>query len=420
MDDADISRTDQQEDTISLLDLLSVLVRRRWLIIVTTLIAAVLILTIAVLSLKLPPDSPLNFMPNYYRPVVKVMLRENGQSIRPNLRSTENTLSFLMGGAVGKDSNLALAEELLTGNTIKDKIIEEFDFLRRYELERSDHPRTTARNIIKEALQIESGDSAASEVINIFYQDTDPVFAARVLSSITGHLEERFRELTLERVWQKKEFIEERLRVVSLEFKDAQNGLAIFQLRYGLLDINPQVTKQIELISQLRLEIIQSKMEIQSLEVYLPPGDARILRLRQEIENKSQFIAELRSGGSELTEEFIPQDLIPELMATYLDLKGEVDVQKAVYTTLRQEYETVKIDEANNSTIFQLLEAAEVPEIKAGPSRSKTCIIVTIAAFFLAVFWAFVKEYFVRVKRDPVEAAKLDEIKAMLSLKKRK
>ncbi len=420
MDNEDISKTDQQEDTISLLDLLSVLVRRRWLIIVTTLIAAVLILTVAVLSLKLPPDSPFNFMPNYYRPVVKVMLRENGQTMKPNLQSAESTLSFLMSGATVKDSNLALAEELLAGNTIKDKIIDEFDFFRRYQLERSDHPRTTARNIIKEALQTESGDSAASEVINIFYQDTDPVFAARVLFSITGYLEERFKELTLERVWQKKDFVEERLRVVSAEFKDAQNALAVFQQRYGLLDINLQVTEQIGLISQLRMEIIQSKMEIQSLEEYLPQGDARILRLRQQIENKSKFIAVLRSGGSELTEEFIPQDRIPELMARYLELKGEVDVQQAVYTTLRQEYETVKIDEADNSTIFQLLEAAEVPEIKAGPSRSKTCIIVTIAAFFLAVFWAFIKEYFARVKRDPVEAAKLDEIKAMLSLKKRK
>ena len=57
--------------------------------------------------------------------------------------------------------------------------------------------------------------------------------------------------------------------------------------------------------------------------------------------------------------------------------------------------------------IFQILERPEIPDLKAGPSRGKLCIIITFAAFFMSVFLAFALNAWKNIKNDPVAAEKL-------------
>ncbi len=404
----------READTISLLDLVGVLVKRRFLILGTTLTAAVLVFAFALMTARLPQSSPWNLMPNYYRAEAKILLQENGSGVAQGIATSDNALTLLLGGARGKDSNIVLAQAILSGNTLKDTVAEEFDFYDRFNLNQSSHPKTSARSMIGDSLAVDLGQDQGGNIFTVTYQDNDPVFAYQVLSRITGLLEARFKELTLERLTRKKAFVEERMAAVEGQVQEAQSRLSEFQARYGVLDITRQAEQQGTLIAGLRSDVLKAQMELQSLREYLPEGDARITRLKQEIENKNRFIDDLLTGKRQLSEDYIPQKVLPELLAQYMDLQNEVDVQQAVYRSLRQQYESVKIEEADNSRTFQVLERPEVPELKAGPSRSKLCIIVTIAAFFLAVLLAFVKEYLVRVRRDPEESEKLESIRRML------
>lgn len=409
-------------DTISLLDILAVLVKRRWLIIGTTLIAAVIVVLFSVYTLKAPRDSPWNPMPNFYRAEVKILLQPSTQrGISAQLSGADSALNLLLGGGVVKDTNLALAEGLMQGNTLKDRIIEELQFLEKYQLSEAEFPKSAARKIFSDALKVEQAkENAGSNILAISYRDIDPVFAYQILSRITEILEERFKGLTLERIQRKKSFIEERLRTGEEELRETQSEMAEFQLKYGIIDLSAQAEQQNQMIAGLRSEIIKAQLELKSLREYLAESDPRIIRLKQEIENKTNFIAELRRGLQDLAGVYIPQKVVPELMTKYLSLESELKIHEAVFSTLRQEYESVKIEEADNSRVFQIVESAEVPEMKAGPSRGKICIIVTVAAFFLSVFAAFIREYFDRVRRDPVESEKLAGIRAMIRPRKRR
>ena len=110
----------------------------------------------------------------------------------------------------------------------------------------------------------------------------------------------------------------------------------------------------------------------------------------------------------------VAQTELPELSARFLNLTRDLQIIQTIYSGLRSQYETVRIEEMNNSSRFQVIETAEVPEKKSWPRRSVICVVVTMAAFFFSVLAAFIKEYFVRARRDPVEAMKLDDIKRML------
>jgi uncharacterized protein involved in exopolysaccharide biosynthesis len=119
----------------------------------------------------------------------------------------------------------------------------------------------------------------------------------------------------------------------------------------------------------------------------------------QNLEKESQRLA--YSVGSGLAGD------IPTITLELNRLELELSAQKQVYSQLKVQYELLKVSMASENPVFQVLELAEVPDLKSGPSRGMICIIVTFAAGFLAVFLAFVMNAIANIKKDPEAMAKL-------------
>ena len=407
------------DDAVSLLDLLGVLVRRRRLIIGTTTASAVAILAYAVLSLSLPSSSPFNLLPNIFRPEAKVLLLEGSSSGLPALSAAflgngGLGLGQLLGGG-GGGSSAALAQELLAGRTIQDQIIAEFDFFGRYEL--TDLARTRARGLAEQALQYEY--DVESAVLSIAYEDTDPEFAAAVLTRTLELLERRFHALTMETVLLKKQHLEERLAVVGADRQAAQERLVAFHQAYGIIDIREQSLELARLLADYKRELLSKEVELQSLREFLPATDPSVVQLQSQIGIVRQVLDELQTGFRYFSAQTIPQDELPGVAADYLNLRRDLEIQEQIYALLREQYELTRIEESDPSRTFQILEAVEVPEIKHRPSRSRVCVVGTLIGFLLSVLLAFFLEYLARVRADPAEAAKLAAIRGQLGWRPR-
>ncbi|MFP4564244.1 MAG: hypothetical protein ACLFRY_13150 [Spirochaetia bacterium] len=357
----------REEDTISLLDLLGVLAKRWKLIFFSTLIAAILIVLYSLYTLRVPPDAHLNTLPNVYKPTVEVRLQEeNGAA---SFLNQDSGLGALIGiGGQGKSTNVALAQELLLGRTIVDQIAEEFDFRNRYEFEVPVAPKI--RKMIREKFSTDFDQE--SGILTIGYTDVDPEFATRIVNRAVTLLEQRFRGLTMEKVLNKKRFLEDRLFEVETQLKNAQTELIQFQIRHGIVEI-------------------------------IPSGD-----------NDTNGAVEL------VFAQYTRPERRHTLTLEYFDLQRDREVLAGIFELLMQQFETAKIEEMDDTRTFQILEQAEVPEIKDSPSRGKISIIVTLTTFFLSIFLAFILEYFDRVKQDPEEARKLEQIKNRFRISSRK
>ncbi len=354
----------RDEDTISLLDLLGVLAKRWKLIFFSTLIAAILIVLYSLYTLRVPPDAPLNTLPNVYKPTVEVRLQEEDGAT--SFLNQDSGLGALIGiGGQGKSTNVALAQELLLGRTIVDQIAEEFEFRSRYDVEEPVFPKI--RKMIREKFSTDFNQE--SGILTIGYTDVDPEFATRIVNRAVTLLEQRFRGLTMEKVLNKKQFLEDRLFEVESQLKKSQTELIQFQIRHGIVEIIP-------------------------------------------------------SGSNGAVELVFAQYIRPErrhtLTLEYFDLQRDREVLAGIFELLMQQFETAKIEEMDDTRTFQILEQAEVPEIKDSPSRGKISMIVTLTTFFLSIFLAFILEYFDRVKQDPEEARKLDQIKNRFRISSRK
>jgi hypothetical protein len=146
--------------------------------------------------------------------------------------------------------------------------------------------------------------------------------------------------------------------------------------------------------------------------------DPSVVRLQNDIDEIKRLLGEMQQGYRTYTPVMTPRDAMPRVASEYSGLKFEVTLRQAVYATLRQSQESVLLDEKDQSSRFQVLRRAEVPEQKAGPSRGKICLIGAIAAFFVAVFLAFIAEYLDRARHDPEESRKLAEIRRLMRLRK--
>lgn len=331
MDELSIEKND---DEISLIDLFAVLLRRKWMIIITTAIACIAVVVVCIMSLKLPPEK--SFMPNKYTPRAQMLINNkesSSNSIASMLGSSGlGNLASLAGVNVGGGAtNSALASYLVNSNTIQDEVINKFDLVTRYKIKKS--PVTYTRKKLKENLASNFDDKTG--VFTISFTDRDPVFAQSVVNYVVDRLEQRFLEIGVD-----------------------QNKLAAANLEEN---INTSYNRILDLQSQVQ------KLEQSS---YMNYGQSSIV-----------------------------------MDSTML--KMELEVQEQIYAGLKAQYESLKITMASEQPVFQILEYAEIPDEKSGPSRGKLCIIVAFAAFFLSVFLAFLLNAVENIKKDPQAMAKL-------------
>ncbi|GHT96674.1 hypothetical protein FACS1894141_7080 [Spirochaetia bacterium] len=142
------------------------------------------------------------------------------------------------------------------------------------------------------------------------------------------------------------------------------------------------------------LGIDKNKLEKENLEVNIQNTYDEILYWEGETRKLEQSIQYGNNGLSSLALELNR-------------ISMELTARQTVYTQLKVQYELLKVTIASESPVFQVLELAEVPDQKSGPSRGMICVIVTFAAAFFSVFLAFVLNAIANVRKDPEAMAKL-------------
>ena len=403
----------EDEHTLSLLDILTVFVKQRYLIIIVTIIGTVLTLGFAVYTAVMPDSSRWNPLPNYFEAKTKVLLQQKGQRLTPQYGGSQDVLSFILGGSVqSSSSSILLAMELLKGNTLKDRVIDELELLHRLDRPDTEVARNGLRGRIGRSLFLpEIAARSTSNILLLQYRDKDPELAYDILKKIIEILEERFRGLSLERVLAQKGFVQERMGIVEKDLLSAQKNIVAFHEKYGIIDVSSFAKEQSQTIGKLKADVLELQVKLDSYREYMTEDDPRVERLKKEIKAGEDYI---RTVESEMH-----ADSVPAIMDQYFNLERELEVHLAIYTTLRSEYESVKIEEADTAKSLQVIEYPEIPLRKSGPNRKKICIFGALGAFFLSVLLAFFLSYLDRAKQNPVEARKIELMKAMIRRRRR-
>lgn len=137
----------------------------------------------------------------------------------------------------------------------------------------------------------------------------------------------------------------------------------------------------------------------------------RLYSLTDASQKRTFFEQQFRQAKDRLTDAELVLDKTPSTSLAYLDAVRNLKYQEAVWEILAKQFEMSKMDEAKDFPLIQVLDKAVAPEKKSKPKRSLIVILATFVAFFLAVIWAFVSEALGRSGADPVQAARMQELR---------
>lgn len=392
-----------KEDELNILSLIYILIKNIKWIIAITLVGMVSIVIIAIISLTLPPEK--SFLPNEYTSKSTVLLNSSsgGNDISSLLDSAGlGTISGLAGlsGGTNNLSDTDLAIKLATTNKFLENLNLEFDLANIYNTKDSDFPKTTLRAVIKEKLVIKPSDTP--EMIDITYTDIDRVLATNIVNRVTNLLEIEFAELDKVRNRNQYSVVEDKKAIVEAEMRKLQKDIIEFQYKHNILDVGVVSEEIVKLVSELQSKLLNKEVEIESYGKFANDKDPSYIKLLNEKDAILKAISKLENGE---VGDYPPIKDIPKLALELEELKRLLDVQLIGYKALIQQSETLKLTAEGTGSTFQVLEDAEIPEIKSGPSRGTLCAIVTFASFFMSIIFVFLKEAWLTIKNDPKKMA---------------
>ena len=371
----------EDEQELSLLDIFSILWRKKWLIFFLTFIFGAAATVYA-----------------FTRPFI---YRAECRIIPPGGTSSPyGGFATFMGFQPGSSAQRMIG--ILNGNTVVDAIIDKFNLME----EMSMDIRLMARQAVLGSLEATVDNS--SGILSVAYLHTDPQRASDMANAFVEQLQLKMREIAFDDAQEKRLFFENQLMQAQQELADAENAMMRYQQNSGVLALGSQTASLLGSISSLRNQIAAKNVEISSLSSYARQDNPRLKLARSQLEamtkelhrlEEEQKRTERRQGRATSGDILSSLGNVPELNVEYMRYERALRFATVKYDTMLRQYENAKLSEANDLSTLQIVDPATPPDYKYLPRRARIIVIGAMAGFGLGIIWAFLAEHIRALKK---------------------
>jgi uncharacterized protein involved in exopolysaccharide biosynthesis len=367
-------RQGREYEEIDLLDYLTIIVKRKSLII-RAMIAVFCI------------SSAISFLlPKYYSSTARILPPQQDQGLMGLMMgSMGNGMASLAGDFLGKGSPTDLYMGILSTATISDAIIDRFKLMDVYE----EKYRIDAYKALDKKVDFSAGKKDG--IISITVEDKDPKRAADLANAYVEELGKLTAHLSMTDAGQNKSFLNERLAKAKVDLAKAEDEIKIFQSRNKALDVTEQAKGAIKGVADLEGQLAAEEVKLAGAKRVFTDDSQEVKNQKAVVANIKGQIAKfegMRSGAAVLG-----VGSVPELGQQYLRLMREFKTQEALVEVLTKQYELAKLSEAKEISSIWVLQNARVPDKKSKPRRVLIILASTFTAGFLAILCIFINEY---------------------------
>lgn len=372
-----------QEDEINLLDLLIFLAKHKKLILGLPFVAALLAVAITLL------------LPDVYTATARILPPQQSQSTAAAMIGQLGALAGMAGNSLGIKNPNDLYVGMLKSRTVADSLIRRYKLQERYESDTLDD----ARKALGEVTRINAGRDG---IIAIEVDDEDPKFAAQLANAYVEELYRLTHTLAVTEASQRRLFFERQLRQTKDSLAQAEVELKKVQQATGVVQLDAQGKAAIEAVAALRAQIAAKEVELAAVRTFATEQNPDYLRLTHELAGLRGQLARFERGSE--TSVLPSAGKLTEAGLDYVRKLREVKYQETVFELLARQFEAAKLDEARNASLIQVLDKAVPPERKSKPRRTLIVLFTALAAGFLAVILAYMRESRTRALQDPAQA----------------
>lgn len=364
---------------ISLLDLILILLDRKWtLLIGMLLVSAAAVTTVLLMQTKYTSSGV----------------------VLPSKQNMSSPLGSLMGdiplGGLLKsfdflgqgDNNQFLA--ILHSRTLADKVIEEFDLTRRYGFHKK--KKVYYEDILKAYHKNIEVEEDKLENIRISVTDTNSQTAADMTNFIIDQLDSISYQISLQSARGSRIFFENRLNLIKASLDSAYHSFADFQTKHNFIDLETQIKASVEALAGIEAEAMAADIQGEILAKSFG-NNQRMAEMKRKKDVLNRRVKDyMQQGGGSIV---LPLNKTPELGIQYAYLYRDVKINETLYAFVLQMFEQAKFREANNSPVVTVLERARPAQKRSSPKRMLICILAFFCGFAVLSSWILVDRWYV-------------------------
>ncbi|GAA3769194.1 GumC family protein [Terriglobus aquaticus] len=391
---ADVPQPSSAEDPglIGVLDLLKPIIRRRWLLLVCTLVGllAGMLWTLrkgdyVAFTTVLPPQS----------------------SVTSSLLGQIGGLANLVGGAglSGGHGSNDLYVSLLQTPSVQDAVV------RRFHLQQVYGAPTpfVARIIFAQHTTVDG--FGRDGMIRIFFNDAkDPKRAAAVANGYVEEFMKFMSHLAVSEAGQRRAFFEQQMDEEKDKLADAEEAMRKLEQKTGALQLDAQTRMLLDTTTGLRAQVTAKQVEIQSIRSYAGPDNINLQRAEHELAALQAQLAKVTSAGDPTEAAALSHNALPQTALENIRAQREVKSHEAILGILSNQYEAARLDEAREGGALQVVEPATPPEGRTSVPSSRKILIGSLVGLFLGLTYVMLAYAWERLKANRMFAGKLNEL----------
>jgi uncharacterized protein involved in exopolysaccharide biosynthesis len=393
------------EEEISLLDLLIVVVRYRWLILKTATYTIVIGVIVSLL------------LPIRYTAMTSVLPPQQGSSAGSGLMAQLGNLgsvASLAGGSLGLKNPNDLQVAMLKSRTVEDAMVDRFHLMDFFKVTH----KSDARKKLEKIVDIENG--AKDGLIRISVTDRDPHRAEEMANGYVEEFKRLSATLAVTEASQRRLFFEQQLAQARDNLANAEEDLKKTEQKTGLVQLDAQTRATIELLADLRGQIAAKEVQIAGMRSFATGENPDLQIAEQQLAGlraQEQRMGATTEGASNA---LIPKGNMQEAGIEYIRKLRDVKYFETIFDLLARQYEVAKVDEARQGAVVQVVDRAVVPDRKSFPQRTLIVLGSAVLGLFLGVAWAFSREGLTRLSNNPAERSRVEELKGLISSEKKR
>jgi len=391
-----------EEDEISLLDLLVVLAERKRLILWVTAVFTILAIVISFLQ------------PKSYTATVTLLPPQQSSSMSTALASqlgSMGSVAALTGGLGLKNAN-DMFVGMLQSRTVEDAMVRHFGLMQEY------HARylSDARMAFENHVTVDG--SGKDGLIRISVEDRNPQNAADIANGYVDQFRNLSQHLAITEASQRRLFFEQELEQAKDNLANAEEALKQTEQTTGVIQPDSQARALIDSAESLRAQITAREVQIQGMQTYATAENSQLMQAQRELEGMRAQLAKL--GGTEdnpAGELIVPKGLVPEASLEYVRKLRDVKYNETIFDILARQFEAAKLDEAKEGALIQVVDPAVTPDRKSSPKRTRNVLVASVCGFLLGILWAFMAKALENAQNNPEDHERLARFKMMLFCK---
>jgi uncharacterized protein involved in exopolysaccharide biosynthesis len=349
------------EDEISLLDLLQVVVDNLRLLVLGPLVAGLTALGIAFM---IAPT---------FTATTKFMPPQQQQSAAASMLASLGALGGLAGAATGLKNPADQYVAFMKSRTVQDALVDRFKLMDRYESKYKEN----ARKELDGNVLIASGKDG---LITIDASDKDPAFAAQLANAYVEELGHLLGRLAVTEAQQRRMFFEKQLGNTKDKLVKAEQALKASGVNSNVLKTNP--TAAVEALAKLKAGITAQEIKLASMRGYLT----------ESAPDFKQAQTELAAMRSQMDRAENAEPAAPAGESDYVTKFREFKYQETLFELFAKQYEMARIDESREGAVIQVVDTAVPPELKAKPKKAQIAMLTTLAVGFALLLFVFVRQ----------------------------